>query len=260
MPPPSSSRTIITVLSASSGPGLRDSLSSQASAPTVASAPSSTNVSSPLTLEMPGRLGLRGGWGGAGGTTPPGAGLLVRPNRLTRGWGASPSPESNSPLMSSTATALPPSTLKSQARAGLDAPVRGLQPSLADGAARGNNESPLGFGQFIPRKTSEALVPPNPNELDNAAWIGRLRAACGARSIAVSTAGLSRLSVGGAIWSRIARMEKIASTAPAAPRRWPIEDFVEDMVVLAAELPSSRSTACNSISSPTVVDVPCALT
>ena len=65
----------------------------------------------------------------------------------------------------------------------------------------------------------------------------------GARSIGVSTEGLSRLSVGGATWSRIARIEKMASTAPAAPRRWPIEDLVDDMVVLAALLPSSRSTA-----------------
>ena len=53
---------------------------------------------------------------------------------------------------------------------------------------------------------------------------------------AVSTEGLSRLSVGGAIWSRIARIEKIASTAPAAPSRWPIEDLVDDIVVLPARI------------------------
>ena len=29
--------------------------------------------------------------------------------------------------------------------------------------------------------------------------------------------------------SRIARIEKIASTAPAAPSRWPIADLVEDI-------------------------------
>ena len=29
--------------------------------------------------------------------------------------------------------------------------------------------------------------------------------------------------------SRMARIEKIASIAPAAPSRWPIADFVEDM-------------------------------
>src|SRR5271155_3637381 len=67
MLPPSSSRTITMTLSASSGPVLRDSFNSQASAPTVASAPSSTNVSSPLTLERPTRLGLRGGCGGGSG-------------------------------------------------------------------------------------------------------------------------------------------------------------------------------------------------
>ena len=41
--------------------------------------------------------------------------------------------------------------------------------------------------------------------------------------------------VGGATWSRMARIEKIASTAPAAPSRCPIEDLVEDML-----MPSGR--------------------
>ena len=109
MLPPSSSRTIMTTLSAASGPGLRDSFISQASAPTVASAPSSTKVRSPLTLERPIRRGLRGGCGGPGGAAAPSAGLVARPNRLTRGRGASPSPELSSPLMSLAVTALPPS-------------------------------------------------------------------------------------------------------------------------------------------------------
>jgi len=41
--------------------------------------------------------------------------------------------------------------------------------------------------------------------------------------------GLSRLSVGGTIPSRIARIAKIASTLPAAPSRCPIADFVDDI-------------------------------
>ena len=44
-------------------------------------------------------------------------------------------------------------------------------------------------------------------------------ATCGTKSIAVSTDGLSKFSVGGAILSRIAKTEKIASTAPAAPSK-----------------------------------------
>src|SRR5271154_3840726 len=110
------------------------------------------------------------------------------------------------------------------------------------------------------RKINDALVPPKPKELESAMSIVRLRATCGAKSIAVSAEGLSRLRVGGAIPSRIARMEKIAPTAPAAPRRWPIADFVDDIVVVAAAFPSSRSTARSSISSPTGGEVPCALT
>ena len=45
--------------------------------------------------------------------------------------------------------------------------------------------------------------------------------------------GLSRLSVGGAMLSRMASSEKIASTAPAAPSRWPIADLVDDIGDLA---------------------------
>ncbi len=52
----------------------------------------------------------------------------------------------------------------------------------------------------------------------------------------VSTDGLSRLSVGGATLSRIASAEKMASIAPAAPRRWPVADLVEDMVSVAGRV------------------------
>src|SRR5580692_11726215 len=75
---------------------------------------------------------------------------------------------------------------------------------------------------------TEALVPPKPNEFDNATLISRLRGARGTRSIAVSTDGLSRLMVGGAMLSRIASTLKIASIAPAAPSRCPIDDLVDD--------------------------------
>ena len=42
--------------------------------------------------------------------------------------------------------------------------------------------------------------------------------------------------------SRMARTEKIASAEPAAPRRWPIEDFVDDMEIFEAASPTRRST------------------
>src|ERR1700710_3201854 len=107
--------------------------------------------------------------------------------------------------------------------------------------------------------TREALVPPKPNEFDSATLISRWRGFCGTRSIAVCTDGLSRLMVGGAILSRMARMQKIASTAPAAPSRCPGDDLVEDIDTVEAALPSRRWAAPNSISSPIGVDVPCAL-
>src|ERR1700740_1434965 len=109
------------------------------------------------------------------------------------------------------------------------------------------------------RRITDALVPPKPKEFESATLISRLRAVCGTRSIAVCTDGLSRLIVGGATLSRIARIEKIASMAPAAPRRWPVEDLVDDIDTFDAALPTSRSTAPSSISSPTWVEVPWAL-
>ena len=76
---------------------------------------------------------------------------------------------------------------------------------------------------------------------------------------AQSGKGLSRLIVGGAIWSRMASTVKIASIAPAAPSRWPVADLVELMVALPTASPSRRSTAPSSISSPSGVEVPWAL-
>ena len=102
-------------------------------------------------------------------------------------------------------------------------------------------------------------MPPKPNEFDRTTLISRSTFFSGARSISVSTEGSSRFSVGGATWSRIAKTEKIASIAPAAPRRCPVEDFVDDIVTPPTWLPNSRVTAPSSISSPIGVEVPCAL-
>ena len=52
-----------------------------------------------------------------------------------------------------------------------------------------------------------------------------------------------------------------ASTAPAAPSRWPIADFVEEIGTrLACSSPSARFSATVSAASLSCVDVPCALT
>src|SRR5216683_3118981 len=65
--------------------------------------------------------------------------------------------------------------------------------------------------------------------------------------------------VGDALLSRIARTLKIHSIAPAAPSRCPVDDLVDDIDTLEAALPKSISTPPSSISSPTCVEVPCAL-
>src|SRR5206468_4735121 len=107
---------------------------------------------------------------------------------------------------------------------------------------------------------NEALVPPKPKLLLSTARTDRSLALCGTRSTpSVPSLGLSRLSVGGTIWSRIARMQKMLSTAPAPPSRCPIADLVELIETLAMALPNSRRTAPSSSSSPSGVEVPWAL-
>ena len=55
-------------------------------------------------------------------------------------------------------------------------------------------------------------------------------------------------------------MLNTASTAPAAPSRWPTEDLVLLIASPAPASPHRRSTAPSSRSSPIGVLVPCALT
>ena len=72
-----------------------------------------------------------------------------------------------------------------------------------------------GEGYAACRKIMLAFVPPNPKLFDSAALIRRSCAVWATRSIGLSRLGSSRFSVGGATLSRMARMEKIDSTAPA---------------------------------------------
>ena len=59
--------------------------------------------------------------------------------------------------------------------------------------------------------------------------ISFFRGILGTRSIFVAIEGLSKFKVGGHTLSRIARIENMASTAPAAPSKWPVEDLVDDI-------------------------------
>ena len=59
---------------------------------------------------------------------------------------------------------------------------------------------------------------------------------------------------------RSASIVAIASTAPAAPSRWPIADLVELTGMSAARSPSAAFSATVSERSLSGVEVPCALT
>jgi hypothetical protein len=57
----------------------------------------------------------------------------------------------------------------------------------------------------------------------------------------------------------MARMQKMVSTAPAPPSRWPIALLVEDIETLPMASPNRRFTEASSIVS-AMVEVPWALT
>src|SRR4051794_2437087 len=66
--------------------------------------------------------------------------------------------------------------------------------------------------------------------------------------------------VGGTTLSRSASTQKIASTPPAAPSRWPVIDLVDDTINFLDASPKQAFIACVSARSPAGVEVPCALT
>ena len=61
--------------------------------------------------------------------------------------------------------------------------------------------------------------------------------------------------------SRSARIVKIASIAPAAPKQWPVAPFVDEIGVRrACSSPSATLITFVSAASPSGVEVACALT
>ena len=104
--------------------------------------------------------------------------------------------------------------------------------------------------------------PPKPNEFETAT------STCGPRA---PRSGCSRgrtrdpatswLIVGGSTPRSSARIVKIASTAPAAPRQWPVAPFVEETGVRVRLLLAERELEHRvSAASPSGVEVPWALT
>eukprot|EP00035_Acanthoeca_spectabilis_P006346 m.123413 g.123413 ORF g.123413 m.123413 type:complete len:178 (+) comp13461_c0_seq1:2587-3120(+) len=128
-------------------------------------------------------------------------------------------------------------------------------------------------------KQSEALIPPNPNELQSAERIGT--SALGSpttTSIPSAVTGSVVLSVAGTLPVCTESAVKAASTAPAAPRRCPVAPLVDDtstgppsratlplpptaaVSLLAPPPPTMREMARASTASPVGVEVAWALT
>src|SRR3546814_17847562 len=101
-----------------------------------------------------------------------------------------------------------------------------------------------------------SLVPPKPKLLFNMAFTFRSLATWGTRSTpAQFSLGLSRFSVGGTIWSRIANLQKMDSTAHAPPSKWPMAALVEDMERWPIAYPKRRRTAPHSRTKHNAADV-----
>jgi hypothetical protein len=115
-------------------------------------------------------------------------------------------------------------------------------PTMSSSAAAATAES--GACGQIARITRLALVPPKPKLLLSTAFTRPLLG--DVRHEVDAPAGVARIvevEVGGTIPSRIASMQKIASTAPAPPSRWPIADLVELIDSVPTALPNSFFTA-----------------
>src|SRR6266568_3002546 len=78
--------------------------------------------------------------------------------------------------------------------------------------------------------STTAFVPPNPNEFDIAKSTRFSRAVFGMTSRAQSGSCSSTLIVGGRTPRAIARTVTAPSSPPAAPRRWPVIDFVDETI------------------------------
>ena len=65
--------------------------------------------------------------------------------------------------------------------------------------------------------------------------------------------------VGGSSWWCSASAHIIDSIAPAAPKQWPVTDFVDEIASRWAWSPKTCLIARVSAASPSGVDVPCAL-
>ena len=103
---------------------------------------------------------------------------------------------------------------------------------------------------------SDTFVPPKPNEFDNERLTFSFILSCGTKFIPEQLSEiLSRFSVGGISLFLSDKIENIASIEPDAPRRCPVDDFVDDMKRLVLS-ENNFFTAANSISSPKGVDVP----
>src|SRR5262245_40129518 len=106
---------------------------------------------------------------------------------------------------------------------------------------------------------SDALAPPKPKELVNAysnralaGWVGTGNAQRGS--------GCRRVVHGGSHWPRSAIRHTTASTAPAAPKRWPMLALVELTGRWATASPAQALIALASALSLSGVPVPWALT
>ena len=109
------------------------------------------------------------------------------------------------------------------------------------------------------RKTSDALVPPNPNEFDSTTSMSRLRALCGTRSIGVSTDGI--VQIDGRRRHAVADRENREDRLDRAGRAEQVPDagFGRGHRDLAGRIADHALDRRRARSSSAMVEVPCAL-
>src|SRR5690606_28811945 len=146
--------------------------------------------------------------------------------------------------------------------AGDGAPARLLRSGGEGGGAQGRRAraEQQASPHHTRRKTSTALLPPKAKELLTAASRSGASTAPGrTRFSAQAASGASQCALGGSWRFASASTVITASSAPAAPSRWPCSALVELTFSRSKSSPHASARASRSIGSPILVAVPCAL-
>jgi hypothetical protein len=193
-------------------------------------------------------------------TTPSESGRLrSRPNPVARCCRADPSSTRLRSSSSRASRARAPSPGRRVAGSRLGSRRAGCRSRSSPSGRSGSGSGPGRGGSGAGVRTRAAFCPPKPIEVDRTASRATVRGSPATTSRSISGSWVVRFAVGGTSPSRSAWIAKAASTAPAAPSRWPVTPLVEVTAIRSVWSPKTARIARDSATSLSGVEVPWAL-